>query len=157
MTRNQELIEEAKKRGYTHDNFKCLINRKCKGIKDVENWHYAIFDDSLYTNTEGEGGNVVYKDGVWAELYENTLEQQLQKAEAEVKRLQSLIEEENKPKVGDVCKFWNDSKNSFIIGVLQTIHPGCKHKYETIYDCQFPNCEKITDQELINKLNELIK
>lgn len=30
-----------------------------------------------------------------------TLEQQLQKAEAEVKRLQSLIEEENKLKVGD--------------------------------------------------------
>ena len=83
MTKNQELIEEAKKRGYTHDNFKCLIDRKCEGIKDIENWYYEIFEDTLYTNTEGEGGNVVYRDGVWAEIIkpmENKEEQLIKEA-----------------------------------------------------------------------------
>ena len=86
-----------------------------------------------------------------------TLEQQLQKAQLEVERLQKLIEEESKIKVGDVCKFWNDNKNSFVIGVVQHVCENTKLKYETIFDCQFPNAEKITNTELIKLLEQEIK
>lgn len=157
MTRNQELIEEAKKRGYTHNNFKCL-NKSYKrtSIESLDRWYYNELEDTLFTNTRMNGGKAVYRNGIWADFIE-TLQEKAIRLENELKEVKRQIEEENKPKVGDLCKFWNDSKNSFIIGVLQIIHPGCKHKYETIYDCQFPNCEKITNPELINKLNELIK
>lgn len=74
-----------------------------------------------------------------------TLEQQLQKAEAEVKRLQSLIEEENKIKVGDW--FLEKCTNN----IRKHICP------EGSLYVNSKECEKITDQDLINKLNGLIK
>ena len=68
-----------------------------------------------------------------------TIEQQLQKAEAEVKRLKEAIEEENNIKIGD----WVVNK----YGVLW--------RYSELDSKHL--LTKITDQELINKLNELIK
>ena len=144
MTKNQELIEEAKKRGYTHDNFKCLIDRKCEGIKDIENWYYEIFEDTLYTNTEGEGGNVVYRDGVWAEIKNNnlTLTEQLQKAEAEVKRLKEAIED-IKIKVNDWV-YIDNTKCFFKVSDGDFNHLDNRHR-------------KITNPELIKLLEQEIK
>lgn len=62
-----------------------------------------------------------------------TLQQQLQKAEAEVKRLQYLIEEENKPKVGD----WVINDNQF-------------YKKQLNSTCEYER--KITNPELIKIL-----
>lgn len=136
------LRKEAKERGYTHDNFKCLTCRKSKGIGDIDKWHYCNLSDRLYTNVLGEGGNVVYENGVWAEIVSESLEQQLQKAEAEVKRLQYLFEEENKIKVGDWCIRTDD----------------CVFKVSgNDLNWARSHSKKITDQQLINKLNELIK
>lgn len=89
-------------------------------------------------------------------IIESPLTEQLEKAKAEVKRIEQEIEG-SRIKVGDVCKFWDNNENSFVIGVVQYVYENAKLKYETIFDCQFPNAEKITDQELINKLNNLIK
>lgn len=72
--------------------------------------------------------------------------------EAEVKRLQSLIEEENKPKVGDWAMLWEDDEETPVFGLITDVtdfYLTCNGSWE--------NGRKITDQELINKLNELIK
>lgn len=54
-----------------------------------------------------------------------TLEQQLQKAEAEVKRLKEAIEEENKIKVGDLVKCTNKHSDAkYVIGIVEDLHPG---------------------------------
>lgn len=68
MTRNQELREEAKKRGYTHDNFKCLKDLKHTSNPDLNKWYYEGCTDTLFSNSCGNGGKVVYKEGVWAEM-----------------------------------------------------------------------------------------
>ena len=227
MTRNQELIEEAKKRGYTHNNFKCLnesYNRT--SIESLDKWYYNELEDTLFTNTRMNGGKAVYKNGVWAEiikpmenreeqlrkeaiergfvngveffgsqgvdrdkpmlicdniryeklnedigiwglyvnnswlcyngiwgiLAEETLEQQLQKAEAEVKRLKEAIEEENKIKVGDLVKCTNkESRAKCVIGVVEDLHPG----YVGVGGYWYDKFEKITDSVLLESLNKL--
>lgn len=68
MARNQELIGEAKKRGYTHDNFKCLNSITGLGNPNLNKWHYDETEDRLYTDSFGKGGQVVYNAGVWAEI-----------------------------------------------------------------------------------------
>lgn len=153
--KQEQLRKEAKIRGYTHDNFKSLINTKSIGIEDIDEWYYCEFADTLYTNRYGNGGNVVYRKGVWAEIVSETLQQQLQKAEAKVKRLREAIED-SKIKVGDWCKFWNHDKSKFIIVKFQGNKFAC-----IISGDYFLNCEKITnpqliellEQELIDKLN----
>lgn len=72
---------------------------------------------------------------------ELSLTGQLQKAEAEVKRLQSLIEEENKPKVGD----WVRRKDN------------CIWKIRDEYDINthlLKDCKKITNPELIKLIED---
>lgn len=150
--KGEQLRKEAKERGYTHDNFKCLIYKKSKGIGDIDKWHYCNLSDRLYTNVLGEGGNVVYREGVWAEIVSESLEQQLQKAEAEVNRLKYLIEKDNRPKVGDWAILWEEGEETPVIGLITDVtdfYLTCNGSWE--------NGRKITDQELINKLNELMK
>lgn len=81
------------------------------------------------------------------------LTEQLHKAEAEVKRLQSLIEEENTPKIGDWCKFWNVDKSNMCIGKLRCIWHADEYKYHTSAS-EYKNCEKITNAELIKLLED---
>src|SRR5690606_22092214 len=78
-----------------------------------------------------------------------TLKQQLQKAEAEVKRLRKAIED-SKIKNGDWCTFWDHDKNKFIIAKYQ----GNKFVCMTTGDYLL-NCEKITDPDLLESLNKL--
>lgn len=61
------LIKEARKRGYTANNFKAL-REETSGFDSDFNFTYS--DDMLFCKPSGEGGAVVYKDGVWAEVIE---------------------------------------------------------------------------------------
>lgn len=152
--KGEQLREEAKKRGYTHDNFKCLINRKSNGTKNIENWHYEEWADTLYSNSLGNGGQVVYKDGVWAEILQpmETLQEKEQRLLKELEEVRKEIED-SKIKVGDWCKFWDNDKDEFIIGKFQ-------EEYEDTYvtsDTHFYNCKKITNPQLIELLENEIK
>lgn len=138
--KGQQLIEEAKRRGYAKGNFKCLIGFDRAVHENIDEWHYEQSQDRLYTMPDVYGGNVVYKEGVWAEIVSESLEQQLEKVKAEVERLEKAIEEKNNPKVGD----W----------VYDAID---KCIYQKTLDDNIRFEVKITDQVLINKLNELIK
>lgn len=75
-----------------------------------------------------------------------TLQQQLQNAEAEVKRLKSLIEEENKIKIGDWAL---ELHSNNIIKATE--------KSSILYLNSKEYCKKITNLELIKLLEKEIK
>lgn len=141
--KEEQLRKEAKKRGYTHDNFKCLKDLKHTSNPDLNKWYYEGCTDTLFSNSCGNGGKVVYKEGVWAEIVSESLEQQLQKAKAEVKRLEKEIKEENKIKVGDWV-FIKETGTTFKAKESDLAHIGCRHR-------------KITNPQLIELLENEIK
>ena len=62
----ERLIEEARKRGYSKYNYKCLVIPKCTHITDGT--FYLNQDlNNLHIGLNG-GSNVIMKDGIWAEI-----------------------------------------------------------------------------------------
>jgi hypothetical protein len=63
------LIKEAKNRGFKEGNYKGLedlnIDSKFTG------WHYDIYSNKLFSAEEGDGGDVIFHDGKWAEIIQN--------------------------------------------------------------------------------------
>ena len=49
-----------------------------------------------------------------SKLFEKSLEQELKEAEIKVAELKKQIEERDTPKIGDVCKFWDDYEEGFV-------------------------------------------
>lgn len=77
-----------------------------------------------------------------------TLEQEKQNLENRLKEID--IELENRPKIGDVCWFWNkDKDDKKVIGILEYRDKLNVYKYQAKINC-FLNCEKITDQYVID-------
>lgn len=104
-------------------------------VSDLTTYINKVISLSYYEQLEGDEPEDKAHFFVLKYKYNNlTLEQQLEKAKAEVKRLEDEI---NKIKIGD----W-------------VVHNELVFKFNQNTICK---CEKITDQELINKLNELIK
>jgi hypothetical protein len=84
------LIKEAEKRGFKEGNYKGLeklyIDSKFTG------WHYGSGLNKLYSAEEGEGGDVIFHNGKWAEIIENPIP----------KKLQKLIDEYGKEKIKEM-------------------------------------------------------
>jgi len=59
----ERLIEEAIKRGYKKHNFKCL-----SGWESEEVYGFCFHNQTLFSATDGQGGNVLFRDGIWAEI-----------------------------------------------------------------------------------------
>lgn len=160
--KEEQLIEEAKRRGFLREGnefYSCFDDRnKIRVIKPYDSNSninlyldcvgYLRYDSGLNNEYDCSlcSNPAIYKDGVWAEIVSESLEQQLQKAEAEVKRLQSLIEEENKPKVGDWAL---ELHSNNIIKATE--------KSSILYLNSKEYCKKITNKELIKLLNDEIK
>ena len=142
------------------------IKPKLKEIGKIGDLLFAFENDNLYlvNNYNGEKlyFDISYCGDFNRKVYEQwneeiflkacgieveTLQQRLKKAEAEVKRLKEAIED-SEIKVGDWVKRTREGLELF--------------KADKTHDYRYINSEKhlyqkITDQELINKLNELIK
>lgn len=81
-------------------------------------------------------------------------EQQLQEAKKkldhykkEVERLESKL----KPKINDVCKFWDYNSDDFLIGILTSTNDS-KLPYKAGESNWFKNAKKLTEQEVIDLL-----
>lgn len=119
-----------------------------------------LSDTPFFISNVFELDKSVYKRTVYEEWNEEiflkscgieveSLQQQLQKAESEVKRLQSLIKEENKPKVGDWVMSLQ-TKNVFKIGLDNNLSLECVINNNTYY-------KKIKNPQLIILLEQEIK
>lgn len=87
-------------------------------------------------------------------LFEKSLEKELEEAETKVAELKKQIEERDKPKVGDVCKFYDSNENEFIIDVYceyNSEESTYKHKAKNL-DNHWSNIKKLTQQEVIDFL-----
>jgi len=91
-------------------------------------------------------------------LFEQTYEEKLQEAKKqlehykkEVKRLENESKNESKPKVGDVCKFWDYVESDFVIGILTDTF-GEYPTYQVGRTAWFRNAKKLTEQEVIDLL-----
>lgn len=65
----EQLIQEAKKRGYRTENTKCLLK-----LKDQEVTGEFCYDgrkDRLFSNGWGKGGKVLFQKGKWAKVLES--------------------------------------------------------------------------------------
>lgn len=138
--KEEQLRKEAKERGFINGaKFYCLNKKE---LVLIDNNIRFFCPDDMYD--EGNcglhiNGNYIFLNGKWGALIEETLEQQLEKAKAEVKRLEEEIED-SKIKIGD-----------WVISELND----CVFRYQ--YGRVEYDLTKITDKELINKLNNLIK
>lgn len=61
------LIKEARKRGYTANNFKTL-REDTSGFN--ADFNFTYWSETLFCKPAGGGGAVVYTNGVWAEIIE---------------------------------------------------------------------------------------
>ena len=86
-------------------------------------------------------------------LFEQSYEQQLQEAKKKLdhyKKEVERLENESKPKVGDVCKFWDFDEGVFIISELVQISEDSS-PYLSCGD-SYRNAKKLTEQEVIDLL-----
>ena len=86
------LIAEAQRRGFKEGNYKGLeslyVDSKFTG------WCYQSSLNKLYSADEGDGGDVIFHNGKWAEIIENPIPN----------KLQELIEEYGKEKIKEYLK-----------------------------------------------------
>lgn len=154
----EALAKEAKRRGFTYDKYEFNI---------IENILFGI-------ETDGFGGVKhvpIFKSGVWSEVVDKFAElKEAHKNGAVIefknyngkwidcdeenpplwfKNVEYRIKPDDKPKVGDVCKFW-DKEDRFIIGIYKE-WDGSYHRHTANYG-GFNNAKKLSQQEV----NELL-
>lgn len=158
----------------TQEQFEA-VKPKLNGFRITSMWDFEQ-SNYLVNNADGVDFHVVnvglcnrnsYKRKVYEEWNEEiflkacgieveSLEQQLEKAKAEVKRLEEEIES-NKPKVGDWCKFWDENELEFCLSQLDYITEEDEVDfYATITGSYYTSAEKITNPELIKLLEDEI-
>lgn len=71
------LIAEAKRRGYTKKNTKCLFGKIHQFNPDFSKWYFCITRNRLYTKPCGEGGSLIFDSGVWAKIIQEPTEKEL--------------------------------------------------------------------------------
>lgn len=101
FTRYSYLINNFMGLNYVVSN----ISERCKRDRNrevYEEWNEKIFLDACGITPE-------------------TLQDRLANLEKEIKEVKALIEEENEPKAGDICKFWDDDKSRFIVGEFECV------------------------------------
>ena len=87
-------------------------------------------------------------------LFEQSYEQQLQEAIEKLehyKKEVERLENELKPKVGDVVKAWQSNENDFVIGILKSVDESV-HPHYVGDSGWFKNAKKVTEQEVIDLL-----
>lgn len=112
-----------------------------------------------------EHTSLEYRDGEWdfvhetstthiSTLFEKSYEQQLQEAKKQLehyKKEVERLENESKPKLGDVVKAWQSNENDFVIGILKSVDESV-HPHYVGDSGWFKNAKKLTEQEVIDLL-----
>jgi len=147
-------------------------------LRDLKIWYITPFTDCNYlvnnvggetktisnvmNHAKGDHNREVHEE--WNEeifleacgIEVETLQEKEQRLLKELEEVQQQIEEENKPKIGDICKVWDNDKTTFLVGRLECVAETEIYPYY-VYGVTFKNCEKITDSVLLENLNRLFK
>ena len=124
-------------------------------------YDYDGFYESIqeYTSIKYTGRADWYA-GVWkptthiSTLFEQSYEEKLQEAIEKLehyKKEVERLENESKPKLGDVVKAWQSNENDFVIGILKSVDESV-HPHYVGDSGWFKNAKKLTEQEVIDLL-----
>jgi len=173
----QALIEEAKRRYKIGDVIKCFD----KIESEVKGTAFVFYNNCLFSNGDSFGNSgwfntsgLIFKEGQWATIIEQDKFAKLKEAHKKGAKIQFRhsngewidinhqfptwqkseyrIKPEEKPKVGDVCKFWDNNEDDFFIAKLHSISDG-EFPY-TVYQgySDFMNAKTLIQQEAIELL-----
>lgn len=101
---------------------------KKRGLTPYYDTFYFDPTLSVLYDRFGLGQKVVFYDGKWAEVIKN----------------------DDKPKVGDVCKFWDNEEDNCVIGIYKE-HTGRYHTHTAVWG-GFDNAKVLTQEEVIELL-----
>lgn len=142
--------------GITEEQAKELYAWLLVNEEGWDDWGYEnlIGDDGLeYFHTEWGISSSKPTTHISA-LFEPTYEEQLQEAKKKLdhyKKEVERLENESKPKINDVCKFWNYFESDFVIGILtDTDESSCP--YQAGGYAWYEHAKKVTEQEVIDLL-----
>lgn len=129
-----------------YDTLERFLNTNTKG------WKFYLFGRlNQWTHSSSSTKTEVTIDQL-KEILKPNLQTQLENAKKEVERIEKLIEEENKPKAGDWCIFWDNDKSNLCISKLWYICHNTAEYHSP--ESHYKNCEKITNPELIKLLED---
>lgn len=135
--------------------------------KELYEWLRSYDRDWFYWGHEKliGGGSLEYFYPEWllsdsqptthiSTLFEKSYEEQLQEAKKKLehyKKEVERLENESKPKVGDVVKAWQSNENDFVIGILKSVDESVFPHYvgDSVW---FKHARKLTEQEVIELL-----
>lgn len=137
---------------------------------------FLYYEEGLKTSDGLCSNPRVFENGKWAEIIEQPVDKfaELKEAHKNGAKIQYKelsrewqdcpdnnprwiefneyrIKPEERPKVGDVCKFWDDGENKYVVSVLTKIKEGDNYPYHTNFD-SFKYATTITKEEAINLL-----
>ncbi|TYP89457.1 hypothetical protein BC792_12758 [Sphingobacterium allocomposti] len=154
--------------------FECY-DGKMNPIKLSFSSGFLYYEEGLKTSYGLCSNPRVFEDGKWAEIVNQPVDKFAELKEAHKKGeviqvryssgdywhdcdyprwdscLEYRIKPEEKPKVGDVCKFWDDGENKYVVSVLTKTKEGDNYPYHTNFD-SFKYATTITKEEAINLL-----
>ena len=123
-----------------HDFFYSAI-QECTSIEHTEmttRWHISNSNPMTHIST------------LFEQSYEEKLQEAIEKLEHYKKEVERL-ENESKPKLGDVVKAWQSNENDFVIGILKSVDESV-HPHYVGDSGWFKNAKKLTEQEVIDLL-----
>ena len=152
-------------RGITHEQaeelLKWLIKKETRwvnnGILDITQCKYLVFYINRWClSNEKEPTTHI------STLFEPSYEEQLIEAVKRVEILKEKVKQLKEPKVGDVCKFWDDDEDGFVISkiseirndsdVISRVFPYGVYKTGNYHIQYYKNAKKLNQQEVIELL-----
>ena len=150
----QSLIEEAKRLGHNYDKYSyntdentlCGYNGRLEEIfvDGVWNEPYDKFSELKEAHRNGAVIQINNIYGGWSDVVDNS--------DLWLPNYEYRIKPEEKPKVGDVVKVWDDDEDVYLIGCITDIDISSSFPF-LLYDYDwFKHAKTLTQQEAIDLL-----
>lgn len=130
----QGLINEVAKRGYEFDNY--IYDHRTNIL-----WGNNLDDD-------GKEEKALFSNGNWAAIIAQPIDKFADSKVAYSTESYKFRDLE-KPQVGDVCKFWDDNEDDYVIGKLVAIDSRNEFKYDSPI-MSHKNACSLSKQEVYN-------
>ena len=150
---SEALIAEAKKRGYKNGNYDCLSGFITLKAFDIHSYYY---NDGYIWITNSKGNNLIFKDGVWAEIIEepvNVLKSDLELAALALKEMGSIFSYKNAEIIEEPVYEWQYIYDGFAFGMTDKSNSyyTSKKEFKKILGSSLTPIKKVKGSKRIRK------
>lgn len=145
-------------RGITHEQAEELLKWLIENDKEWDeiDLEYLVSHNNIFFDTNWNEWLLCYGEYYdptthISTLFEPSYEDQLIESVKRVEILKEKVKKLKEPEVGDVCKFWDDEEEDFVIGKLSHIDTDI-YPYLASETNYYKYSKKITQQEVIELL-----